>query len=174
MRTALSVLTIVLAAAVAMPAYAQTVEDYDTAKAALDESWNQLPLSFTNVRFVTEATGFGVYTEKADAIFKDGEPVTLYAEPLGFKFAKTDDDQNSFGFNFDFKLKNPAGDVLSEKPDFLKTEMKSHSENHEFYVMLTLNLKGAPAGDYVLEYTGHDLSSAETAEISVPFTLAAP
>lgn len=174
MRPTLSVLTVLLAAAFAVPANAQTIEDFNKAEAALAESWAQLPLSFRNVHFVTEATGFGAYVERPEGAFAQGEDITVYAEAIGFDFAPTDDAQNGFGVTVDLKLSDAAGTVLSEKPDFLTLPLKSHSQNKEMYLSLSLSLKGPPAGDYVLEYTAHDLSSGETAVITMPFSLAAP
>ena len=48
----------------------------------------------------------------------------------------------------------------------------SHAENHEFFVTLTLNLTGAPAGDYVLEYTGHDMAKDQSGSFEMPFSIA--
>ncbi|MBU1307667.1 MAG: hypothetical protein KKF33_19355 [Alphaproteobacteria bacterium] len=72
--------------------------------------------------------------------------MTVYAGPIGFDFAPTDDAQNSFGINVDFKLMDAAGTVLSENPDFMALQLKSHSQNKDMYLTLTLTLRGPPAG----------------------------
>ena len=49
--------------------------------------------------------------------------------------------------------------------------MTSHARNREFVLTFSLDLTGAPAGDYVLEYVVQDLASDETATISMPFSI---
>ena len=39
-------------------------------------------------------------------------------------------------------------------------------------VVLTLNLSGAAAGDYIVEYKLHDIASDKTATFQMPFKLA--
>lgn len=161
--------TLVLGAA---PASAQTIEAIDAADAAVFAAWEQTPLSFRNVRFVTEATTFGIYTPRADSTFKPGETLLVYAEPVGYGFKDNGDGTYSFGVDIDLSVKDTSGAVVAEQPKFASASLVSRARNREFIVSITLDLSGAPAGDYVLEYTAHDIASEESGLISLPFTVA--
>lgn len=173
MRKPLSVVVTLVLLAFAAPALAQTSGDFDKAEAALSQAWDQMPLGFSKIAFITEATGFGVYKEKADAVFKQGEPIVIYAAPVGYGFKDNADGTHDFGFDVDLKLKTPGGEVVAEQANFSDVRLSSHAKNREFFVTLTLNLTDAPAGDFIIEYVVRDIASDKSAVISLPFTLAA-
>jgi hypothetical protein len=168
-------LTIALAATLlalgTVPALAQSIEAIDAADAAVFAAWEQTPLAFRNVQFVTEATTFGIYTPKADSNFKPGEQLLVYAEPVGYGFKENGDGTYSFGVTIDLSVKDASGAVVAEQANFAEASLSSRARNREFIVSISLDLSGAPAGDYTLEYTAHDIASDETAPITLPFTV---
>lgn len=157
----------------AAPALAQTVEAVEAADAAVLAVWEQTPLTFRNAQFVAEATTFGIYTPRADSTFKQGETLLVYAEPVGYGWKDNGDGTYAFGVDIDLAVKDSSGAVVAEQPGFASATLTSRARNREFIVSISLDLSGAPAGDYTLEYTAHDIASDETALITLPFTIAA-
>nr|HMQ58236.1 hypothetical protein [Rhizobiaceae bacterium] len=121
---------------------------------------------------VTEAQGFGVYQPRESSIFKNGEKPIVYAEPVGYAWKDNGDNTYSFGFNVDLLLKTAKGEIVGGQENFQTLELTSRSQNREFLLTLTLNVDGAPAGDYVVEYRTRDINSPKSAVISLPFTVA--
>jgi len=153
------------------PALSQSLEDYEAAEAELVAVWEATPLTFRNVTFVTEpSNAFGVYKAREGDSFKTGEPIIVYAEPIGFGWKETEE-AYEFGFKIDLNLKDAAGEVIAEQTDFQTLSFASQALNREFNLSLTLNLTGLPAGEYVLEYVAKDIAEEQEATISLPFTI---
>ncbi|GAB4273634.1 MAG: hypothetical protein Kow0013_27620 [Pararhodobacter sp.] len=173
-RLAAAALAMSLCAVLPVAAPAQDRAAYDAAEAALIDAWEALPLSFRTTGFVaTEASGYGMYTLRPDARFAVGEPMIVYAEPLGYAWRDNGDGTYAFGFQIDLILRNPAGEILAQQEAFQTSTLTSRYRNREFYMNITLNLNNAPAGDYVLDYRVIDVVTREEAVISLPFTLVA-
>lgn len=120
-------------------------------------------ISFRNVVLVSEtASGFGIYNPRADAKFKAGEPVIIYAEPYGYSFGTPSDGLNSINFDVDLKVLSETGEVLGEMPNLAALELQSRVKNHEFQANLTYNLNGITPGNYVLQTTLRDKNSEKT------------
>jgi hypothetical protein len=168
-RYAILIALCVLTPAAAM---AQGLEKLTAAEAALDQAWSELPIGFRKVALVNEASGFGIYDERKDGVFKSGEPVTAYAEPVGYGWKDNGDGTYSFGFAIDLMVKTPDGKIVAGQEDFQRLELKSRARNKEFMLTLTLNLTGAPPGDYIIEYVTRDLTSSKSGKISLPITIA--
>jgi hypothetical protein len=159
------------ALAVAPPAMGQSLDALIAAEQAVAAAWDATPLAFRKVLFASNIEAYGVYTEKEGAVFAPGEPVVIYAEPVGYGYRTNADGTFSFGFNFDLVVKTDDGEIVAGKDDFANTELVSKVQNREFLVSLTLTLNEAPAGNYVLEYLAQDIASDETATIALPFTI---
>lgn len=157
---------------VAGAANAQSLADIERTEAAVVEAWERAPLAFRRTLFVTEADGFGVYKERANAVFGSGEPLLIYAEPVGYAWKDNGDGTFSIGFNVDLLLKTTGGKIVAGQENFQKLVLVSRARNREFMLTLKLNLTGAPAGDYVVEYRTRDAFGDKSAIISLPFTIA--
>lgn len=162
----------VLAMLAATGASAQTLEAIETAEQAVIAAWNATPLTYRKALFVTQVQGFGVYKEHDGAVFKGGEPLVVYAEPVGYAWKDKGDGTYTFGFAVDLLVKTSKGEIVGGQENFQTLEMTSRSQNREFMLTLTLNIDGAPAGDYVVEYRTRDINSQKSAVISLPFTVA--
>jgi hypothetical protein len=111
---------------------------------------------------VTEpASGVGIYNPKADEKYKVGEPILIYAEPVGYGYGSAGDGLYSIGFAVDLKVMTETGEVLGEMPDLANLELTSRHQNREFQANLTYTLNGIPPGRYVLETTLRDKNSAK-------------
>ena len=167
------ILPLLTAALVAGSAgYAQTVEDIDQRRAALLEAWDKTPLTVRRAIFVSgDPEGFGMYEARNSNVFKPGEPLMVYAEPAGYGWKDIGNALFEFGFTVDFAVKSPDRKILAGQQDFAKLVRQSHVRNLEFMLSLTLNLTGAPAGDYVLEYTLRDVTGAKSTKFELPFKI---
>lgn len=153
-------------------AVAGTMNDLDAAEAAVLEVWKEIPIGFRTAVVIDGAPGgFGIYKEKSPAVFKPGEPVVVYAEPVGYGWIENADGTFTFGFDVDLLVKTAAGQVVGGQDDFQRLALTSKARNREFMLTITLTLDGAPPGDYVVEYKTRDIASDKAGTISLPFTI---
>ncbi|RYE87042.1 MAG: hypothetical protein EOP19_05305 [Hyphomicrobiales bacterium] len=156
----------------APPAFAQSIDALVAAEQQVAAAWDATPLTFRKTLFATGIEAYGVYTEKQGSVFAPGEPIVVYAEPVGYGYTTDAAGKYTFGFDFDLVVKTADGDVVAGKDGFAHFALVSTVQNREFLVSLTLTLNEAPAGNYVLEYLARDIASDETATITMPFTIA--
>jgi hypothetical protein len=169
-KTLLSV--VLLASLVAIAAGAQSLEEIDRREAAVVEAWQKTPLTVRRAVFVAERPkGFGQFTGRNSNVFKPGEKLVAYVEPVGYGWKDTGNGNFEFGFAVDFLIKSSDGKILTGQENFANLVEKSQRRNREFMVTLTMNVSGAPAGDYVLEYKLRDLASDKSAVINLPFQI---
>jgi hypothetical protein len=140
-------------------------------RAALFEAWREAPLAIPVAAFVAApADGFGIYTERSDNVFPEGETLRIYLEPVGFDWSEKDGLFNSL-LTVDFDLTTPDGKVLAGQKGFGRFDFKSHVPNTEYMANLTLNVTGAPVGDYVLVLTVNDEAGGGSAKVEMPFSI---
>ena len=160
-----------IALVAAAPAGAQSLDALTAAEQQVAAAWDATPLTFRKTLFADRIEAFGVYEAKEGSTFAPGEPIVVYAEPVGYGYKSNDDGTYTFGFDFDLKVKNADGDIVAGKDGFANFELNSKAQNREFLVSLTLSLNEAPAGNYTLEYLARDIASDETATIVMPFSI---
>jgi len=166
-----TVLAVAFLALAPLPVMSQTLEAIEAADQALGAAWDATPLAFRKVLYVSEVIGYGAYTERSGNSFRSGERIITYAEPVGYGYRSNADGTHVLGVRVDLAIKTPGGEIVLEQKDFASLELTSHTRNREFMLTLTLDITGAPVGDYVLEYLVHDLASDETAHISTIFAI---
>lgn len=156
------------AAASSSPA---TLTDLDSAEQKLDEVWARLPFSTRHVHFVSrKADNIGDYEARADNVFKKGEKLMTYIEPVGFTRKAAGD---GFQVNTIVDLEVLSGDkktTLNGQKAFFTHTVKSRGRVRDLFLNMTLSLDGAPAGDYVVAYTLHDTND-RTTRVEQPFTI---
>ena len=153
-------------------AQAQSFEELNKREAAVVEAWNAMPLTVRRAIFVEgHPDGFGQYVERPNNAFKKGDTLTTYAEPVGYGWKDLGGGVYQFGFKVDFLVKTADGKVIGGHEDFADLAMKSHAHNREFMVLLNLSLSNIEPGDYVIDYTLHDIASSKTYTISQPFKI---
>jgi len=151
---------------------AQSLQEVEKAQAALIAAWEKTPLSMRRALFVAKkAQGFGQFEERSSNVFKPGEPLVAYAEPVGYGWKDVGNGMFEFGFAVDFLIKSPDGKILAGQQDFAKLAERSRTRNLEFMVTLTLNVTGAPPGDYVVEYKLRDIASNKSTTFELPFKI---
>ena len=146
------------------------------ALSALDEAveavWSASPLLFRKALFVDSASGFGIYAERANAVFKPGEPIIIYSEPVGFGYGKNAVGGLEINLVADFVLTSDSGEELFKKDEFFASEQPVRYHNREFLMTITLNLTGLPAGKYVGKFKVRDKHSDKTGEFELAFEVA--
>ena len=142
--------------------------DFAGALAAADEMkgvlWDQQPaLAFLNAFPVTErSAGYGLYNPRPDAIYKRGEPVQLYAEPVGFGYGDGGEGIVLVGFYVDLQVLGPDGQELANMTGITEIDYKVRARVREFAADVTYNFEGLAAGKYRLITTLRDKNSAKT------------
>jgi hypothetical protein len=139
---------------------------------AMGEVWAASPLVFRKVLFVEDSDGFGIYRPRESDIFKPGEPLVIYAEPIGFGYGKHSIGGNEIGLTSDFILTDTDGKELYSKDDFLAVTLPVRYHNREFQMQLTVNLTGLPAGKYIAKFHVRDQHSDKSGDFELPFELA--
>jgi hypothetical protein len=158
--------------AVSGVAAAQSLGDIERAEATVIEAWRQTPLAFRTAVIVdAPPQGFGIYHERAHNEFAPGEPIVIYAEPVGYAWRENPDGAYTFGFDVDLLLKTSDGAIVGGQENFQHLELTSRARNREFMLTLTLTVDGAPPGDYIVEYTTRDIASDKAGVISLPFSI---
>ncbi len=163
----------VLLATGATGALAQSLAELERAEAALETVWAATPLQTrTAVLVAAPPQGFGIYEPHPTSTFAPVEPIVAYAEPVGFGYREAGPGLWQFGFDVDLLVKTADGQILGGQEGFEQLAMTSRTRNREFMLTLTLDLSGAAPGNYVVEYTLHDLASGKVGRFSLPFAIA--
>ena len=133
------------------------------AREVLSAVWENSPsIGFTDMLLLVEpASGFGIYNPRADNIYKQTEPIVIYAEPFGYGFGSPGEGLYSIGFYVDLQVQSAEGEVLADVPNVTELDMSSRFPNKEFQANLTYNLDGIVPGKYRLITTLRDKNSAK-------------
>lgn len=133
------------------------------ARDAFGKAWDATTgLAIGETVLISEpASGYGIYNPREGDKFKIGEPVLIYAEPMGFAYGSPGEGLYSIGFFVDLKVMSEAGEVLGDLQNITELNLTSRYPNHEFQANLTYNLEGVPPGRYVLQTTLRDKNSAK-------------
>jgi hypothetical protein len=147
------------------------VEAVETLRRAMSALTDNGPLVLRHVQFIAERPGgFGIFRTRANNVFRPGEPLIIYAEPIGIGWT-TEGDVNRALIATDFEIRTPDGKVLGGQKDFGRFEFRSHDRNQEIMTHLTITLTGAPAGSYVIEATYRDQINNKSAKLELPFEI---
>lgn len=148
--------------------------------------WSRLGFFLARALLVSEpARGYGIYTPRKDNLYLHsppdrpvfpgkGMPIYVYLEPVGYRVQRRADGFYRFGVSMDAALLDSQGNLLFGKEKFLRQEMTSHRFNREFFLNVTLNLKGAPPGEYQLRLTVQDILSDGRASVQLPIRIVVP
>lgn len=145
---------------------------YTIMREALGDFAANLPLTIGKAAFVDGVpTAYSIYKPRADSVFRSGEPLVTYVEPIGLTWKTTGDGKTQTNFTVDFELADSKGDVLAAQKAFGNFSFVGFVRNQEIFTHLTLDITGAQPGDYVLRYTLNDTGSGRSVNFEQPFTL---
>jgi hypothetical protein len=154
------------------PARAEdSLKAIDEARSATVAALQAAPLSFRRMLFVTGApSGFAAYEPRGDNVFKPGEPLIVYLEPVGIAWQKEGDIVSS-KLEVDFELRSPDGKVLGGQKSFGEFAFTAREQPIDYMAHVTINLTGAPAGNYILGLTIRDTKSGKSVSADLPFEI---
>jgi hypothetical protein len=138
------------------------LQAYDTVRKAALQVWQGGPLLFRKALFA-----------RADNIFKTGEKLVIYVEPVGFTW-KEKNGLNHAQLVADLALKDGEGSVVGEQKAFGTFTFNSHEENMEVMTALTIDFTDAPPGKYTAELKFNDEQGEKTATFELPFEIKGP
>ncbi len=147
------------------------LQAWSAMQGAVDAVWNRMPLTIGKALFVVgEPQGYGMYNPRENSSFKAGEPMVVYVEPLGFGHRLVNGIYQ-IAIDVDLVLTDRKGKKLLSREGFGKFELNSRKKNREFFMKITLNLKGAPPGEYVLVLPIRDRIRNTRATVTLPFSI---
>lgn len=146
----------------------EAIDALDDAAAML---WDKAPLAFRRGIWVTEpAAGFGIFKQRPNAVFTAGQPMLVYAEPVGFGWTRNGEVYTT-DFAADVVFRDKAGKEIFRKDEFQIFNLSSRFRNREFMCNFTYTLTGMPAGDYTVETTLRDRITGKKGSFTLPFTV---
>jgi len=149
----------------------QHLQAIETLRRAVNVLAAKGPLLLRKVQFISEPPkGFGIYAPRPNNVFARGEPLIVYAEPIGMTW-KTEGAINRAAMATDFDIRTPDGKVLGGQKEFGKFEFNTREFNQEVHTHLTITLSGAPPAKYVLVASYRDLVGGKTATLELPFEI---
>jgi hypothetical protein len=149
----------------------QHIEAVETLRRAINLLMAKGPLAVRRVQFISEPPkGFGIYQPRPNSVFRPGEPLIIYAEPVGMGWV-TEGGVNRAHVVTDFEIRTSDGKVLGGQKDFGRFEFISREQNQEIMTHLTIRLSGAPAGSYVFVGTYRDQVNRKSVSLELPFEI---
>ncbi|HUU65683.1 MAG TPA: hypothetical protein VMW57_00160 [Methyloceanibacter sp.] len=147
------------------------LEAFDTMRKATLEVWNAGPLLFRKSLFVSGPPGgFDIYDRRPDSVFKQGEKLVIYVEPVGFTW-QPKDGLNHALLVADLVLKDGEGTVVAQQEGFGTFTFNSHEQNMEIMAVLTVDFTDAPVGKYIAVLKFTDKLGDKSASFDLPFEI---
>ncbi len=129
------------------------------------------PLLFRKSLLVTGAPGgFGIYDPRPDNVFKKGEKLVIYVEPVGFTW-QPKDGLNHALLVADLVVKDGEGTVVAQQEGFGTFTFNSHERNMEVMTVLTVDFTDAPPGKYIAALKFNDKLGDKSASFELPFEI---
>jgi hypothetical protein len=145
------------------------------ALAALDKAvaafWEESPLQLRTIAFVDGVEGYGNYTPRDGTVFRNGDTLRLYFEPVGYAFAE-DGAGVRAAIAIDVEIRTPGGLILATAENFATLEWKGLTPMREVQATIETKVPFLKAGEYLLLLTLRDTNSDKTADVTLPFSVA--
>jgi hypothetical protein len=116
--------------------------------------------------------GYGIYEEHKSNVFRPGEKIALYIEPVGFTHrpitGTTNKSETLYLSNFtaDVVISDKTGKVLGGVQNLPVSEILSHHKNNEISLTVSLTQsKPFPVGGYMIKYLIRDVLSGNAFQI---------
>lgn len=152
-------------------------EKYNEAVVELEEALmvarSKANLEFVNITFTDEeAWGFGMYNQREDAIFAQGETFLMYGEARNYTIKEIKKDLYEIYIKEDMYILDKNNNVLFKQEDFLDYHITSHSRNFDLFITNTLTQTSPfPVGDFKFLLILKDVFSGKTTEVTIDFTV---
>jgi hypothetical protein len=124
----------------------------------------------------SESEGYGIYNEKHSNVFKPGDEVIIYVEPIGYTYRTLTDENGtklySIELSADMTVTDKNGANIGEQKDLPLLDVLSHHQNKELHGELsTTGTETLEPGDYTVKWTITDENSGKTFDIVKDFTI---
>lgn len=152
-------------------------EKYNEAVVELEEALmvarSKADLEFVNMTFTNEeAWGFGMYNQREDAIFAQGETFLMYGEARNYTIKEIKKDLYEIYIKEDMYILDKNNNVLFKQEDFLDYHITSHSRNFDLFITNTLTQTSPfPVGNFKFLLILKDVFSGKTTEVTIDFTV---
>jgi hypothetical protein len=131
---------------------------FQGSKAQYLAAWNQTTFHSGFDTFIQDgsATGYGVYVSHPP-VFKPGDTIALYVEPVGYGFKQVVDAQgntlNQINLTANIVITGSNGTQLFSTKDVPVGLINSHNKNTEMFITLKVDQSTPfPIGDYKITY----------------------
>lgn len=135
---------------------------------AMQAVWARTPFQLEKAVLVKKkASGFGAYEPRPDNLYKPGEVVYLYLEPVGF----TQEEKDGYylmGLATDFIVQKEDGTIIGGKENFGKWELKNRNFITGFHLNLDYTLTNVKPGTYIIKTVLRDLLSSKSVAVETP------
>lgn len=152
-------------------------EKYNEAVVELEEALmvarSKADLEFVNMTFTNEeAWGFGMYNQREDAIFAQGETFLMYGEARNYTIKEIKEGLYEIYIKEDMYILDKNNNVLFKQEDFLDYHITSHSRNFDLFITNTLTQTSPfPVGNFKFLLILKDVFSGKTTEVTIDFTV---
>jgi hypothetical protein len=146
--------------------------DFQSARQQYLSIWDQIDFQSSFDTFIIPESnqGFGIYEAHTSNIFRPGETLELYIQPVGYTHEPITDGQGNtlyfMNMTADIIISDLQGNQVATVPNLPPFELASHERNTEFLIVVTLTQDGPfPEGDYKIKYIVTDEPSKESFDI---------
>jgi hypothetical protein len=146
---------------------------FESAKQEYLLAWNQTRFASSFDTFIEPNTdmGYGIYTTHRGDVFRPGDMITFYVEPVGFSHQPVLDEFGDTHYQINLTasvtIEDQSGSVLATIEDFPPFLAVSHQKNTEMYLTVTVTQQQPfPDGMYKLTYTVTDSGTGESFVVS--------
>ena len=129
----------------------------------------QVTFGVRNFVFISrQASGFRKYETRGAPLFKTGEAMQFYAEPVNIGWSGKGRSYR-FEMRIDVEIRTPEGQVIWGQRDYGHLAHDATNADPNTYITGSVAVKGLPAGLYVLSVRFRDPMNNLTAETETAF-----
>src|ERR687885_969318 len=150
--------------------------DLKTAREQYLSAWNRSGFHSQFDTFVDSVEAYGIYQEHRSNIFRPGEDIILYAEPVGFSHVPVNINNTKLyliNLTASIILSDTQGNILFGRENIPALSIVSHTQNTEMFARLRVGQSSPfPPGGYVITYILTDVPSGKNFKIVKDITVA--
>lgn len=152
----------------------QGLEALESAERLVAAVWQAAPLGFTAALLVAAPpAGYGLYEPRPPVPFAPGEPIRIYAEPVGYAHGR-EGELFEIAFDVDLAILDASRRRIATIPGIQTMRVLSRRPNREFPAAITYDWAGAGPGTYVLVTTLRDRHSGKAGSFELTVEIAPP
>jgi hypothetical protein len=149
--------------------------DLNTAREQYLSAWKSSGFHSQFDSFVNSTEGYGIYQEHNSNIFKPGEDIILYVEPVGFSHVPVSINNTRLyliNLTASIILSDTQGNILFGRENVPIFYTVSHTQNTEMFARLRVGQSSPfPPGGYVITYILTDVPSGKSFKIVKNITI---